>query len=43
MSYVRLSDSRDMEIKTIDTTYNYNTKKEEWEAGKGDWENLEFR
>lgn len=42
-SYTRLTDNRDTEIKTLDTSYNYNIKKEEWESGKSDWENLEFK
>ena len=40
---VRLTDSRDQELNTLETTYNYNTKDEKFESGKGDFENVEFR
>jgi hypothetical protein len=43
MSHARLSDSQDTEIETIDTSYNFNDKTDEWEDGKSDWESLEIR
>jgi len=38
-----LTDSRDQELNSLETSYNYNSKEEKWEAGKGDWETVEFR
>lgn len=43
-TYTRLVDKQDVEIRNaIETSYNWNTKKEEWESGKSDYETMEIR
>ena len=41
-SLVELVDEDLQTENSIDTTYNYDTKEEEWIDGKGGWESIEF-